>query len=168
MCQTYMEDFVHELYTRMDILEPHQLSYQNISTNLGIRVLHWYESSQALFFNNQSYIFLNTYLSEEQKWQDFCHELGHVLLHAGNQKKLSKEFIRYQEEKANLFMYHACIPSFMLNHLKICDATYETIKMIRELFCVEENFAKKRLERYLNNLFYRHVVYNEQFISNWL
>lgn len=49
MCQTYMEDFVHELYTRMDILEPHQLSYQIISTNLGIRVLHWYESSQALF-----------------------------------------------------------------------------------------------------------------------
>lgn len=135
----------------MEILEPHQLDYQHISAELGIKLFHWYEHSQALFLKDRPYIFLNVHQSNQQKWQDFCHELGHVLLHAGNQRRLSTAFVNYQEAKSNLFMYHACVPSFMLDQLDINDYTSETINLITELFCVEGPFAAKRLEQYINH-----------------
>ena len=135
----------------MGIIEPHQLNYQDIISHLGIKLLYWYEPSQALFSKDRPYIFLNIHLSKQQKWQDFCHELGHVLLHAGNQRRLSAEFVKYQEAKANLFMYHACVPSFMLNKLEINDFSSETINLVADLFCVEGPFAAKRLEQYINH-----------------
>lgn len=147
----FLENFVNELYSKMGILEPHQLNYRHISSRLGIKLFYWYEPSQALFLKECAYIFLNAHLTSEQKWQDFCHELGHVLLHAGNQRNLSSEFVKYQEAKANLFMYHACIPSFMLDQLNINDYASETINQVANLFCVEDSFAAKRLEQYINH-----------------
>ncbi|MCP3763897.1 ImmA/IrrE family metallo-endopeptidase [Domibacillus sp. A3M-37] len=39
-----------------------------------------------------SYILLNNQLTEQQKWQDFAHELCHFLRHAGNHKALPFSF----------------------------------------------------------------------------
>lgn len=150
-----MEDFVQEFYTKMGIFEPHQLNYERISSELGVKLFFWHEPSQALFLKERSYIFLNARLSKEQKWQDFCHELGHVLLHCGNQRRLPTDFIKYQEAKANLFMYHACMPSFMLDQLNINDYASETINQVANLFCVEDSFAAKRLEQYINHKLHR-------------
>lgn len=71
---SHIEDFVKELYTRIDIFEPLQLNFKIISSKLGIRIFYWNEPSQALFLNNYSYIFLNAHLTEQAMWQDFCHE----------------------------------------------------------------------------------------------
>ncbi|RTQ87964.1 ImmA/IrrE family metallo-endopeptidase [Lysinibacillus telephonicus] len=46
--------------------------------------------------------------------QEFYHELGHVVLHIGNQRQMTDSFRRYKESKANHFMYHACVPTFMI------------------------------------------------------
>nr|WP_245405996.1 ImmA/IrrE family metallo-endopeptidase [Lysinibacillus fusiformis] len=48
----------------------------------------WEDSSQALFSKNNSFIFLKEQLTSPQQWQDFCHELGQVLLHTGNQQRM--------------------------------------------------------------------------------
>lgn len=151
---SHLEDFIKEFYTKLGIFSPQQLQFKEIANKLGISVYFWSNPSQALFLKDLAYIFLNDHQSNQQMWQDFNHELGHVLLHTGNQSKMIDKFREYQEYKANLFMYHACIPSFMLDELSILDYTYETIDLIRELFCVEKSFAIKRLEQYLNNRFY--------------
>ncbi|MEQ6048477.1 ImmA/IrrE family metallo-endopeptidase [Lysinibacillus capsici] len=70
-----------------------------------------------------TYIFLNNQLTICQSWQDFGHELGHVLLHMGNQQRMYPLFREYQEYKANNFMYHACVPSFMLDELEPTELT---------------------------------------------
>ncbi|MCS1383525.1 hypothetical protein NXZ75_15050, partial [Lysinibacillus sphaericus] len=54
-------------------------------------------------------------------------------------------FREYQEYKANNFMYHACVPSFMLDELEPSDLTVENVQ---RLFNVEYDFAFKRLEQY--------------------
>ncbi|MEG7619557.1 ImmA/IrrE family metallo-endopeptidase [Enterococcus faecalis] len=110
---THTEDFVKELYTRMKIVKPNQLDYMYIANELGIKVFSApYEKgpSQALFAYKIPFIFLSQNLSATQKWQDFCHELFHVLLHTGHQGRMPHTWIEYQENKANNFMYHACIP----------------------------------------------------------
>ena len=58
---------------------------------------------------------------------------------------------KYQEYKANSFMYHACIPTFMLNELSINDYSSSTVLKVSKLFQVEYDFALKRLTQYIQN-----------------
>lgn len=149
--KTYTEQFIKNIYLRINILTPEMLNFQKIATSIGIQVFYWQDKSQALFFKDQSYIFLNEQLTPPQQWQDFCHELGHVLLHTGNQRRMYPLFREYQEYKANNFMYHACVPSFMLDEL---EPTELTVENVQRLFNVEYDFALKRLTQYLNKRFY--------------
>lgn len=114
---------------------------------MDIRIFYWTKTSQALFDEKHVYIFLDKCLTEPQLWQDFCHELEHVLLHTGQQERMSKSWIKYLENKANDFMYHACVPSFMLDEMEY-DAL--TIENVQQLYNVEYDFAEKRLTQYFN------------------
>ncbi|QTB24290.1 ImmA/IrrE family metallo-endopeptidase [Lysinibacillus sphaericus] len=145
---TYTESYVKEMYVANDIFYPEHLNFQTIAYRLGINMFYWQEPSQALFFKDKGYIMLNESLSPQQKWQDFCHELAHVLLHTGHQRRMSPLFREYQENKANNFMYHACIPSFMLDEIESNDLNVQHVK---QLFNVEYDFAFKRLEQYISN-----------------
>lgn len=144
---THTEDFIEELFVRIDILTPHQLNFHKITLHLGIHLFYWADKSQALFLKEQVYIFLNEKLSDQQQWQDFCHELAHVLLHTGQQGSMSPIFREYQENKANNFMYYACVPTFMLDEI---DPSNLTVEFVQQQFNVEYDFAYKRLEQYLS------------------
>lgn len=152
---THTEDFVKELYIRMDILTPDQLNYKKIATMLGIKVFPApYENgpSQALFAGEIPFIFLEQGLDTAQQWQDFCHELSHVLTDCGNQGSnvMPRSWIEYQENKANSFMYHACMPTFMLDALEIHSNNVITVMHLQRIFNVEYDFAAKRLTQYIN------------------
>lgn len=156
---TYTEDFIKKMYYQIGITKPHQLQISRIANALGIKVFYWKRTSQALFEGHYVYIFLDERLSESELWQDFCHELSHILQHNGHQGyrgKMPMLWVEYQEYKANNFMYHACMPSFMLDMLNITDYTFPTILVLQRLFNVEYDFALKRTMQYLNNrkLFY--------------
>ncbi len=142
---TLTEDFVKELYLHIGISTTSKLNFQEIASQLNIDVFYFNKTSQALLFKERAYIFLNNKLTHQQQWQDFCHELGHVLLHTGNQQRMYPLFREYQEYKANNFMYHACVPSFMLDELEPSELTVENVQ---RLFNVEYDFAFKRLEQY--------------------
>lgn len=152
MTASYMhiEDYVLTFYLKMGIRKPHDLDFQKVAEELGIKVFYWSEASQALFTGDNGFILLEEYSTEQQQWQDFCHELAHVLLHVGNQSKMNESFRQYQEAKANNFMYHAAVPTFMLDELNIMDLLPGTIYRVQKLFNVEAIFAEKRLKQYLN------------------
>ncbi len=149
-CYMHIEDYVLSFYLKMNVRKPQHLCFQKVTEELGIKVFYWPEASQALFTGDKGFILLDENSTEQQQWQDFCHELAHVLLHVGNQSKMTESFRRYQEEKANNFMYHAAVPTFMLDELKIVDISAATIYKVQLLFNVEYGFAKKRLQQYLN------------------
>lgn len=67
---------------------------------------------------------------------------------------MSPLFHEYQEHKANNFMYHACIPTFMLDELQLHDRTPKTVSRLQDLFNVEYDFALKRLSQYYNKQIY--------------
>lgn len=144
---SYTEEFIKSLYLKIGIATPLQLCFKTITQSLGVHIFYWSNSSQALFFAETGYIMLNDKLTRQQQWQDFCHELCHVILHTGHQRRMPPSFREYQEYKANNFMYHACVPTFMLDTLV---PTALTAHNIQQLFNVEYDFALKRLEQYLN------------------
>ncbi|WP_249659716.1 ImmA/IrrE family metallo-endopeptidase [Lysinibacillus fusiformis] len=60
---------------------------------MGLKVFYWSDKSQALFINGLHYIFLNENQPPQQQWQDFCHELSHVLSHTGDQFHMYPYFV---------------------------------------------------------------------------
>ncbi|MGG3452310.1 ImmA/IrrE family metallo-endopeptidase [Domibacillus aminovorans] len=148
-CKTYLEEFVENLYTTLSIQNPSQLDYQIIAKQLGIRVKDTFGSSTCLQGGSVSYILLNNKLSKESKWQEFAHELCHLLRHAGNQLTVPEPFLEMQEWQANSFALHFCIPTFMLEKLDLSAYKQVTIAEIAQTFGVEYDFAEERLERWL-------------------
>lgn len=148
-CLTHTEEYIKMFYLKIGISTPQELQFRTISNYLGISTFYWPEQSQALFTGNKGFILLNENLSPQQQWQDFCHELCHVLFHAGNQSKIPASFREYQEAKANIFMYHAAIPTFMLDQLHIYNFDIMTVYEVQKLFNVEYEFAVKRLQHYV-------------------
>lgn len=152
MYYTHTEDFVKQLYDKIGITSSETLNYVTIAQFLHIEVLLWHKQSMALFDDQQPYIMLCNQHTPQQQWQDFCHELCHVLLHeGGSQRKAAHpQWIEYQERKANYFMRHATVPTFMLDNYKELSVT-----SISEHFCVEYDLAFQRLHEYMLNKRFR-------------
>ncbi|WP_107950873.1 ImmA/IrrE family metallo-endopeptidase [Lysinibacillus parviboronicapiens] len=146
---THLEDYIRDLYISIGVTRPEHLDLKIIATRLGF----------SLFFspfdstNIGNVIFIDTRLSREEQWQEFGHELCHGTQHSGNQAKSPPLFREYQEWKANNFMYHACVPTFMLNKIVLPSNKEKAIFLIQKTFNVEYWFAEKRLDQYLNNHF---------------
>ncbi|MEH7122074.1 ImmA/IrrE family metallo-endopeptidase [Bacillus sp. JJ1773] len=151
---TLLEENIQRIYKQVEILSPTEIDMYHIADGLDIWIHHHEEESKATKFKGQYYILLNDQLSPQEEWQDFAHELGHVVRHVGNQHKMNKPFRRMQESQSNNFMYHFCVPTFMLLEYEI--SNFENIDegsvFVSNVFNVTEEFAKKRLIRFHNQV----------------
>lgn len=146
----YLEDNIKHLYSTLKVEKPEHLNIEDIAHKLHIRLFWWDDSSLALIHNEQPCIFLQRSILNTE-WEDFCHELAHILYHAGDQMKLPTEFIQYQEYKANNFALHAAIPTFMLLNMNLPNDYYQAVALLQKTFKVSLTFACKRLSHFLDN-----------------
>ena len=145
---THLEDYIKKIYTSIGINKPEQLKRYSIASELGITLYTFNGASEGVYSNGRQYIFLNRNLTSEEQWQEFGHELCHVLRHAGNQKKMSRLFIEYQEWQADNFALHFCVPTFMLRAMSLPRDRKQAIWEIQMAFNVTYEFAKIRLEKF--------------------
>jgi len=154
-----LEDFVRKLYYFLKITKAHQIDKLLIAEKLNVSIRYFDESSEAISINNKNYIFLNKYLSRQQRWQVFAHELSHILRHSGYQYNMPLLFRELQEWQADSFMYHFCVPTFMLNEIELPSHINEAVWLVADTFNVEMQFARKRLDMWINKrksfLFYK-------------
>ncbi|CAM5245460.1 hypothetical protein LSPH24S_06396 [Lysinibacillus sphaericus] len=127
MNYSHLEDFIKEFYFKMNIITPPLLDFREIAKNLGIKVFYWSETSQALYANDLPYIFLDESLTQQQQWQDFCHELAHVLLHTGISSICIPSSVNTKNiKRIILCITPVCLPlcwmnySYMIICLKLC------------------------------------------------
>lgn len=145
-CYTYMEDYIKNLYLNIGITKPEEIDLYTITSRLHLKVL--FVPFGSLRANNV--ICLDQRISKEEQWEQFGHELCHTLWHFGNQLGVAPLFREYQEWKANNFALHFCVPTFMLDEIKLDREYYNAMYQIRQTFNVDEEFAKKRLDSYLS------------------
>ncbi len=150
---SYLEDNIQRLYEDLDIKYPYQLNKYIISDRLDIGIYLSRDPSEAFYWENRYYIFINRDLDSRRRWQDFGHELCHVLRHSGHQGEMPSLFRELQEWQADNFMYHFCVPTFMLRALKLPAEMRRAIPIVAETFNVEYEFAEERLYRYSQKLF---------------
>lgn len=112
------------------------------------------KKGSSMFCINGLYsMVLNSRTSHQQQWEDFVRELGHVIKHCGNQFNMNRMFRQLQKYQANSFMYHFCVPTFMLEKISFPRMQSEAIKLIGDTFNVTYPFTAKRLEMYKRKLF---------------
>ncbi|MDE0581512.1 ImmA/IrrE family metallo-endopeptidase [Planococcus sp. A6] len=147
----HLEEYINKLLNRIDVHSPHQLNITVISARLGLSVHYLPIDSMYL----AGHIFLDSRKTDVQQWQDFAHELPHSCWHEGDQALISVMMREYQEWKADNFARNLCIPTFMIENMKLPSYEKEAIWMLQETFGVEKEFAAIRLQQYLQNLMYR-------------
>ncbi|RJS60155.1 ImmA/IrrE family metallo-endopeptidase [Bacillus sp. PK3_68] len=162
-CYSYtpLETYVKDLYYSLSIYRPEQLDLKLIAEKLRIRIYYEDMPSEASVYAGRSRIILDERLTPQQQWQDFGHELCHILRHVGEQYGIPSSFRLLQERQATNFMYHFCIPTFMLELLSFPWRKSEVIELISKTFNVEYEFAAQRLERWIlqkeSSLFYERI-----------
>jgi Zn-dependent peptidase ImmA (M78 family) len=151
---TPLEDEIKKLYQSLGIMEHYQIDMMDIAEKLDIWVCYKKMGSKAVDDDGLFTMFLDIRLSPAEQWQEFGHELCHLLRQAGNQLVLKESFIRFQETKAENFAYEFCVPSFMLLSISLPQQRNEAIQHVSETFNVTLDFADRRLvqiERRLMN-----------------
>jgi len=149
---TNLEKFIKNLFTNNNIFVPSDISMEKFADSFDIWIHYREQGSEMHCINGLYSIILDSRLTRQEQFQDFAHEFGHVIKHEGNQHLLAKEFIDLQEFQANNFMYHFCVPTFMLLNCALTNylSIYDGIQFISKTFNVTENFAQKRVIHFQN------------------
>lgn len=152
---TNLEEDIQKLYLSLSICSPFEIDMKDISDKLGIDLIFEDVGSQTLRSKSKYYIFINEKLPIQNQWQDFGHELGHWFKHVGDQKGAYINFRNLQEWQADNFMYHFCIPTFMLLNLNICNYSNieDGVPFVSKTFNVTEDFARERLQMFQRQMF---------------
>ncbi|PEK39098.1 hypothetical protein COF81_16580 [Bacillus pseudomycoides] len=154
---TQIEDYIKKLYHSLSIFIPEQIDMVTIAQKLNIWLHLAPFGSRAICRDDLPSIIIDNRTTLYHQWEDFGHELCHVLFHAGNQLYMPKLFLDYQETKAKNFMLHFCIPTFMLRTLDFPETRMESIHLIAKTFNVSFQIAKQRLLHYENQLLASHL-----------
>ncbi|WP_064467873.1 ImmA/IrrE family metallo-endopeptidase [Lederbergia galactosidilytica] len=151
---TELEEDIMNLFLGLNIHKPNEIDIWRIAEELDVWIHHYSEESKTTKFNGSYYILLNDELSPQEEFQDFAHELGHIIRHVGNQHKLRVAFRELQEHQANNFMYQFCVPTYMLQNYEIINYynIEDGVPIIAKDFNVTEEFARKRLIQLRNKI----------------
>lgn len=137
--------FISKLYHALGILNPYQIDIQLIATTCGSKIAYYPGRSFSYRAKNESFIILNNQLTTNEQRADFFHELGHILLHEGDQDHLSPLFIQLQEWQANRFQLAAAMPYHLLPEIKNLRIN-EYARVLSELFSVPLDVAYRRID----------------------
>lgn len=147
---SHLEEEVQKIYESLGFQEPADINMIEIARYFDIWIDYWPEESRNINIRGLRTILLQEGLCYEEAWTSFAHELRHALKHVGDQNRMHYLFREYQEFDANRFMYHFCMPSFMLLKIDPLPMFKETVFYLANLFKVDYKFAEKRYIDFLN------------------
>lgn len=140
-----IENLVRKIMLAHGIRTPDQLGVESVANKINVQVKRDLE-----FTFNRNRIIIIEKGKPWEEWPRFAHELCHYLEHCGNQLTMPKLFYQLQEYQADHFAHHFCVPTFMLDRIRLPPDRNGAIRLICANFTVGPEFAEKRLEKYEN------------------
>ena len=142
-----LERRINQFYSLKEIFRPTDISLYVWDDVVPIRIIHRNGSTQAYTIKNIRYVFLDRSKPLPYRRAEIAHEIGHALLHCGNQLQIDATWRLKQEWQANQFAFAALTPAHMVYPLihagDHCDRlSYE----LAETFCVPVDFMASRLD----------------------
>jgi Zn-dependent peptidase ImmA (M78 family) len=144
---TDLEKWITKIYKENDILSASDLNLDLIASIFNAYVIYFQGSTKVIFDDGDCLMFLNINDHEFVQREDFFHELGHLAMHVGNQKKLPAEFVKLQETQASLFQMYSALPSYMLDEFKSIQYQPDYLKVVSEAFKLPPELVRRRMEQ---------------------
>lgn len=145
---TPLEDYIKQLYNKLSINHPSEFNKNNIADTLNFKIYYIDMKSTVLKELDGYHMAINRRLSLPEQWEDFGHELGHMLRQAGKQMKLDRVALNIQEARAENFSLHFCVPTFMLLDYEISNYYGDGVGFVSSTFGVTRSFARRRLSHF--------------------
>lgn len=146
---TALEDWVTNLYNRLNIQTPKDLKITRICRFFGIYFKRRDIPSRYDVIGRYKAIIVDSRLSIEEQREQFFHELCHILRHVGNQSMMPAAFRELQERDARHFTRYAALPHHMIKNYDLSDPYI--VQMLSEDFRVTEKLCIDRLEQIHRN-----------------
>lgn len=138
-----IEDKVNEI-AELAILDVMDLTVEHLSYMFDVHILYNHQSNFYVQKAGVDIIGLK-FDKRHEMFKAFCHEAGHMFLHATNQKEMPQTFNQLQEAEAEKFALLLQLPE----NLIIKNGWYEPIDLMTH-FNVSEDIAIQRLEMLRN------------------
>lgn len=143
---TPVEQWINALYAQHDILSTDHLNIETLALRMNTWVYYKPISSRCIDRGGGMYsVVIDSRLDKKSQWEDFLHELCHILRHTGNQHELPPLLVDWQEDHADAFMLYASIPIYMVRQMDLPEHRQEIIDFLATEFTVTHQLAERRL-----------------------
>lgn len=143
---TSLEELIISHYQQWNIHYPSDLDIEMIADIFKIDIEYREGKSLVDCYEDFYFIVIDARLRPEERREVFFHELGHFLLHHGNQGRMPELFKALQEMQAVNFQYYAAMPYYMLSEFQYVSPSL-LVKTMAEEFMLPEKFVERRLEQ---------------------
>lgn len=145
MHTTFLEDYVSTLYQNIGIFTPEDINIKKIARRFNILLTFSEIDSFMTNIGPVTCINIDSRLNEIEQREAFFHELCHSLRHVGNQTKLPKSFLDYQEWDAQRFTLYASMPYHMVKTRQ-----WDNPSALQRVFKVPYHLCEKRFNQLAN------------------
>lgn len=144
---TPMESFIVDFYRGNHVKSPQDIDLELFAYEAGIWIHYSSMPSTHYEMDNSMYSIV---IDDRGPWQqqrvELAHEIGHCILHVGNQSYISQQMRVVQEAQADRFAFYALTPTFMIANCLV--HAFNRDQLVSQLaydFDVPEPFMDVRL-----------------------
>lgn len=139
---SFLEKEISDLYSTYRINTPSDLTIENISIALNINVYFRELSAKLIIDDKEVYIILDSRQPKRKQYEDFYHELAHLLLSHSTAATLP--LFHYFENRADNLIQYLAIPYNMLGFIDF--KSDNLIEEVSTQFNVNYDLALKRID----------------------
>lgn len=151
---TSLENWTEDLYGRLGIQQPSQITIDYISKRLNIWIHYLDVRSKAVEASAEMYsMFIDNRLSPDLQRLEFLHALCHLLRHAGKNTLMPEVFTQAQEDESDRFILYASMPYSIISRLPLPEQRSEAIRYLAVTFQVPMELAAQRVDQIQRRIF---------------
>lgn len=151
---TVLEKWTEDLYKRLSIHKPSQISIEYISERLNVWVHFLDVRSKGIEASAGMYsMFIDNRLPASLQRLEFLHELCHLLRHAGSHTLMTEHFTQSQQDESERFILYAAMPYSMISRMALPELREEAVSFLAAEFQVPTEMAIQRIDQIQRRVF---------------
>lgn len=151
---TALEQWTEDLYQRIGVRQPSDISIDYIADRLNIWVHYLDVRSKAVEAAAGMYsVYIDNRLPPELQRLEFLHELCHLLRHAGKSTLMPAEFTQAQRDESERFILYASMPYSMISKGTLPELRDDAVAELAVTFQVPVPLAVQRIDQIQRRIF---------------
>lgn len=151
---TALEQWTEDLYQRIGVRQPSDISIEYIAERLNIWVHYLDVRSKAVEAAAGMYsMYIDNRLPPELQRLEFLHELCHLLRHAGKSTLMPAQFTQAQKDESERFILYASMPYSMISKGRLPELRDDAVAGLAVTFQVPVPLAVQRIDQIQRRIF---------------